>query len=426
MTKNLCRAVPCLLGALLVATPGCGNSHEVAPDAETPPMGPPPGSGPGVVPPGPCWSGTALPCECDDGRDGLLYCEDAAWLETCECAPAPVEVDAGVPISTDGAVADGGVPMRDDCLLGDPEWCDGRDNDCDWRIDEGHPCADPTVAHTLPHDGVVYVQVREGFDGPLSLRPLAAPSAPAISDFDEVPASGGVHWTSIVPANDGTLFYRYNRGVWYQRVVGAPDPEVVTAPCFDASRSLLIPRIGPPMYTCPPTLRRGDGEVLIADLERDGPAAVSDAGRVLLQGPEGRLTIRDLDGAFREVEGLGEWTGRFPDTWLRRTTVAGESVFHAIPRVYRGSSRHELVVFRIDLTDGTRRLVRRVPIRPAVRNWVALPDGRVFGGYNQELDRGTGQLIIEYPAHGAARVVWSDLSEGTRFEDMFAVNRTPG
>ncbi len=49
-----------------------------------------------VLPGTSCWDGTATPCMCPDGREGLLFCVDTEWLDECECAPVPVPwLDAG-------------------------------------------------------------------------------------------------------------------------------------------------------------------------------------------------------------------------------------------------------------------------------------------------------------------------------------------
>lgn len=421
MQANLCRAVPWILGVLPLL-PGCWNSNSVAPDAslrDDAGRGSPADAG---VPSDPCWSGSAVPCACAGGSEGLRYCEDATWLDACECSPRAVELDGGVR-SVDGSVGDAGPPGTGECIDGDEEWCDGRDNDCDLRIDEGHACPDPSVAHTSEYSGAVFLHVRAGVDGPVSLRPLGAVTPGPLSGFDEVPTSGGVHHTDFSAGNDGTIFYRYNSGVWHRWEAAAPDPEVLTPPCFDGAVPLWVSSSGSATYLCAPTLRRDDGRLLIADVGRSTARAVTDEGRVFLQAPDGGLSIRDVDGTSLEVESLGEWTGRFTSTWMMSPTVDGEHVYYALPRVYRGSSRHELVVFRIDATNGRRQLVRRVPVRPSVRSWIALPDGRVYGTYAQRIGRPNAQLILEYPLGEAARSVWSDEREGTGSFALIAVRR---
>ena len=67
----------------------------------------------------------------------------------------------------DSQAAEGGS-----CIADPAEWCDGKDNDCDGVIDNGHVCPEPGVANTLPFSDGVYLQgtTSEGLCGTDALQ----------------------------------------------------------------------------------------------------------------------------------------------------------------------------------------------------------------------------------------------------------------
>ena len=346
-----------------------------------------------------CWSDTSVPCRCEDGELGLRYCVERTWSDACECTPEPVE-----PRPDGSSPGDGGAPSGEGCVTGDPEWCDGRDNDCDGAVDEGQPCPDPSTSHTLPFDGVVYAVVTDG--GSTKLVGVWPPAAEGetVDDFDRELD----YWAAIRRGPGGSFFYEH-RGVVYERRVGE-DLEVPTPPCFGEQGGWFdFDQTGVIYYRCGQTLRRGDGElvrslaggdyrlsrlvrdhVYLEDIDRSGAVWLPPVG-------EPQPIDFPFEGWVGEVEAI-EFTFNAP--------VAGNAMFIVGLRRYRGTTREEGVILRVDGGDSVAKVVRRVPVPNHSGRFIGLPDGTLV-----RMDNARPPRIFVLPPDAPAYVAYESSAQ---------------
>lgn len=378
---------------------GCGGIAHVSDDGGTPGDATT-GAVPGL--PSECLVGTALACDCDGAPPGFRFClaEDGVFGE-CECAPpttpAP-ELDGGTPTVDDGGTGGDAGASSESCVPGDAEWCDGRDNDCDALVDEEHVCPDATVAHTLPHELVVWLR---GVRTPTDER------SRGLQRFWPEPGE------AIIPVPEaqqlrfdptGALFFfRYGVGV-RRSVGGATNAEASTPPCFDGVRALYGFDASSRMhYRCGESIRRGEGELVL-----EGAPYVTHvypSGRLLLASFD-TLSVIDADGTELGAFDPAEWQGTM--RILGMPVIVDGAAFVAMNRAYRGETRREIVVFRAD-DDGSIRLVRRIPTSWAMTAGVALPDG-TFVGLRTRSEDYSGVAFL-FPTSGAATVIRRDSPE---------------
>ncbi|GAB5540621.1 MAG: hypothetical protein SangKO_003810 [Sandaracinaceae bacterium] len=219
---------------------------------------------------------------------------------------------------------------------------------------------------------------------------------------------------------DGSILYKRPGASFYQHRTDGRDREVPTPPCFGEVRWAQRDGSGQLHYQCGDTIRRRSGELLGDGFASTLPLAVTSSGLTVLSDATGRIWVLDGDGNARVADGPGSWTGDLGGAG-QHTAAVGDSVFFARHRMYRDSTREELVVFRVDALDGSQRLVRRVAIHPRPRSWLALPDGRVLAVYD-EPGGGTGTMVLDYPIDGAVSVAWRSLDSGTSVVQLLAVH----
>lgn len=283
------------------------------------------------------------------------------------------------------------------CVEGDYDWCDGRDNDCDGIIDEGHPCPSADVSNTLPVTGVVMAVIPEPTDEDrIALRRIWPDRSDTVGDFDH-DSSG-----SVSPAGPGRYTYRSRSNALYEWRMGA-DVEVDTPPCFYEREWFFdYDGAGTIYYVCDGTLRRGLGELVVPSFPGEGTVyRVTESGRALF-----REVSRPYEPTWLGTAGVhtaidfGQWSGRF---WhaVVHPTVVGDSVFHVMHRDFRGTSRHEKVIFRLDAGEETALLVRRVPALDFSNQRVmALPDGTLLMWWPR--GERPNQNVLAIPTDGPA------------------------
>jgi hypothetical protein len=274
----------------------------------------------------------------------------------------------------------------------DFEWCDARDNDCDARIDEGHVCPDSTIRNTLPNDMAVWAR---GWQTPSDsstrgiqrLWPTEGPVIP-------LGATDSYHFDS----DDRLHFTRDGQGV---RRFSSPgvDEEVATPPCFNLIQGFYgFDASSRPYYTCDRTFRRGIGE-LVFDGHFYVNAVLASGLFVRAYSPDTQVLDHTGTAISRVAE--EEWVG--PMEALQPVTVVGDSAFVTFNRSHRGTTRRELVVYRLD-GDGGVFLVRRTPTPHAMRSAVALPDGHIIGlRYSSDLPE--SGLVFSFPPAGPTTVL---------------------
>ena len=355
-----------------------------------------------------CTSGTAAPCGCAMGR-GFRYCTETGWSADCECPVPP------------GVATDGGTDFPDASLpcTGDPEWCDGADNDCDGLIDEGYVCPDSTVHAALPFSGTVYGYFE--YCDTTCYHYSFFPIAPAMPDESPREADVEIDRTArVLFRPDGELAYLDSEGtVW--RIAEGADPEIPTPPCFSGVPWFDFDGAGRFYYLCGTTVRRGNGEIVHAALPSSpdlfDDSRVLASGRIIARVGSNAHVILELDGTTSAPWSPTGWSGTMIfANYVYDTQVQGESAFLVYRRTYRGGTRNELVIFRADGAAHTFTLMRRIPVGEFPEDGVALPDGRFIGGFWR------GELT-DYPTDGPPLRLGIDPTTGSllRFRRQMAV-----
>lgn len=400
------RATPVVV-IVMVVLAGCGSTHAPG-DGDVPDAGAPDGTVTGLdasvpdldgsvpgpdgsvpgpdgsppddaaIPAGPCIVGTAIACGCASGPPGFRYClERSGSYSVCEC-----ESDQR---------ADAGPDASAGCVPGDDEWCDGRDNDCDAIVDEGYVCPDSTIAHTSASDLVVYARGVRSEDTDAHVIQRLWPTSGPLRDIPEA-------WSFVF--DDAERLHYMRAGVGARRYVGiGPDVELATPPCFNLVQQLYgFDGDGNPYYACDGTIRRGAGE-LVNDTAFYASGVL--AGGAFVQFDSGGVAVLDASGAELGRFDSADWVGALRA--LRPITVFEDSAFVAFDRTFRGTSRREVVIVRLD-GDGTVGLVRRIPTPQSMASGVALPDGHYIG-LRYDASRPETGLVFDFPPAGPASVM---------------------
>ncbi|MFW5876972.1 MAG: hypothetical protein ACOCXM_09560 [Myxococcota bacterium] len=426
------------MGAAL-AVMGCAKKHREDPreevDGSVAPDGTVDGDAQVTQPDGgeanePCLPETGLPCDCGDGVIGYQYCTDDRVWGSCECpVAAPIPGDDGGPGGgpedggsnpwtdggyPDGAVVDGGGlasdggpatdggrpdPQPPGGCTGDPEWCDGYDNDCDGVADNGEVCPDASIAHTHPFDGSVWLS-RWGSGSKAVMQVWPTPDPSTLRDLAERRSS------NFLVGPRGDLYASGNGIVRYGD--GGDFTIVPTPPCFDEVRpGFGFDGLGRLVYRCDDTLRRANGELMNDDFSQSIRAVLTNGRMVVLDFMSTNVTFVEPDGSFVSEAPTSEWVGSM---YLTFALAMEDLAYVTFARTYRRGTCQEAVVFRVDGVTGRWSKVRRVPIssdgQPSL---IGLPDGTVIQRLDASVEQGD-DFLVEYPPGGAARVVWHEPS----------------
>jgi hypothetical protein len=359
--------IRCLLAALAVWAGACTSARD-----------------------GACVVGASAPCTCSDGRMGAQVCQAGGDFEACVClGPGP------------GPSPDAGV-----CASVSEERCDGLDNDCDGRADDGEVCPDATVAHTLPFTGGVYLQ---------GTTAESTCGADALQRF--WPTLSPTYFHGFDCRSGWYRFRRSDHAIYYQATFSGirqdnstDDPAISTPPCYaDVRSDFDFDAAGTLYYQCDNTVRRGNG-AFIADSIRT-LAATLDDGRILVTRTSGDGNdFIVLGPGGQELSRLSP-RGQFVGTMTavpQATTVVGNRAYVAFLRQY-ADDRREIVVFRVDEGSAWAK-VRRVPVESFGFSLLALSDGTVFV---RERDPATifDDRIVVYPPGDGSHVIWREAEQ---------------
>lgn len=282
------------------------------------------------------------------------------------------------------------------------EWCDGKDNDCDGVIDNGHVCAENGVANAIPFNDGVYLQgtTSEGSCGADALQRFWPTREKAYYyGFDCYADLYQFRQT------DWQLFYQATfTGILRDDSPTSQDTLVPTPPCGESvSGQFGFDGAGTIHYVCNGSIRRGNGESVtgastLAAVLADGRMVVTRSGssRFELVDPAG-TTISTLDLSKEFVGKTNPLAGG--------CTVRGNDAFLLLTR-NQGQAPLEMVVYRLT-PDSNWLLVRRVTTqRSGVANLV-ISDGTVFVREDDPTST-FGERIVAFPPGGDETIVWRE------------------
>jgi hypothetical protein len=366
-------------------------------------------------------------CDVDVDGDGVsnsMDCEPAdrrVWsgaLEICDsldndCDGTPDDgfgVGASCTVGTGACRAEGtmqctsdAVGTRCDAVPGPTaeEACNGGDDDCDGRVDEGEICPDTSVRNTLPYDrGVWYASTTHNCWGSTLLQ--VWPRLDLTSTYSDFDCQG---WWAFRPSDDQIFFSPSLDFGIFEHVESGPDLHLDTPPCepreyfgFDGADRLY--------YRCDSSLRRGAGELIYSDI--GALALVLADGRTVVRRSPELLVVLDPDGrVLTTFDPYASYAGHL-ELLTTAGSVRGNDGFLAYRRILRGLP-DELVVLRVDASSAISQ-VRRLPVGvwPTTGTPVpviALPDGSVF-----VMERSASfphmDSIRRYAPDGTNAVIW--------------------
>jgi hypothetical protein len=315
---------------------------------------------------------------CDAGvgacrRVGTMVCAPTGTGTTCSVAPAPPAVEA----------------------------CNGTDDDCDARVDEGEICPDTTVRNTVPFTrGIWYTHSTStcGRQQLLQLWPRFDTSF-THSGFDCY-----ANWWIFRPSDDAVFYAATFRGIYQHSSTTPPGTVLSTPPCepggpfgFDATNRLY--------YQCGMSLRRNAGELLSTDISR--LLVVMADGRTLVQRGSTLAVLGSDGGTLATYDPAATYAGRLTLLPLSGS-VSGDDGLIAYARELTGSPS-ELVVLRVDASNVFRQ-VRRIPMTGGIgvgTSLLVISDGSVFV---MERDPATtfDYQVRRYAPDGTNAVIWRE------------------
>jgi hypothetical protein len=361
----------------------------------------------------------------DAGADATIASADADAATTPGDTDASAEADAATkPDSSSGALdASGGdadAPAHDadgSCVRLDPEWCDGKDNDCNGEIDNGEVCPDTTVANVDPFTDGVYLlgTTTEGLCGRDALQRFWPTLATTYySGFDCYADTYAFRRT------DDTVFYTATFSGLYRDVVGGPDVLIKTPPCgaqvdsYYSNPTFGFDAAGTVYYQCSDTVRRGNGELVAQSIQRlvavlgDGRTIVTRASLAAGYGLSD-FVVLDANGAeIARLDPRATFAGEL--TPQGATMVSGNRAYVSFNRTY-GQQDREIVAYRLNEQSAWERM-RRVPVT-GFGSWsLVISDGTAFIREPDPTSLSEERIRALLPT-GEDRIVWREADQKT-------------
>lgn len=340
-----------------------------------------------------CVPGTEAACGCTNGSVGTQRCEPNGQYAACICEESTL--DAGLPDAAGSDVFTLPDARLDTprCIAPEDEWCDGRDNDCDGVVDNGHVCPDDTVAFVEPFNGGVW------FGGYAAAGAAIQRFWPSLNNHYRL-VSG--HRGSVFRPSDNALYSTTHVGLHSE----AGEPAIPTPPCIWLTIPFRFDVEDRAYYACDNTLFR-DGAPFVSDVA--WVEAVLPSGRAVIVRSDMRtFTLIDADGTeLTRPFPSNDWSGAFAPL-ASSSSVQGERAWLMALRTFSDAST-ELVVLRVDANTEEWNVVRRLPMMGHIGNArIALPDGHVL------LEREDAKTFyevefVDIPPDGPPRIIWREI-----------------
>jgi hypothetical protein len=300
----------------------------------------------------------------------------------------------------DSQAAEGGT-----CIADPAEWCDGKDNDCDGVIDNGHVCPEPGVANTLPFSDGVYLQgtTSEGLCGTDALQRFWPTK-------EKTYYYGFNCYADLYQfrPSDWQLFYEATfSGILIDDSTTGTDTLVPTPPCGESVFGKFgFDGAGTMYYMCSGSVRRGNGESVTG---ASALAAVLADGRMVVTraSPTGSARFELVDPSGTTVSTLDlskEFVGTL-SALPNACTVSGNDAFLLLSRS-QGQEPLEMVVYRLT-ADSKWLLVRRVTTKRSGLANLVISDGTVFVREDDPTST-FGERIVAFPSGGSETIVWRE------------------
>lgn len=350
-------------------------------------------------------SDEATDAEDEDASDDALSDDDVTDdVATDDTTSVPTDRDSeGDPVDVDITDPEDPSDVEDtdmgetECVVS-TERCDGIDNDCDERVDEGFVCPpEPGVVGAVPYEGGVYLEgttISGSASSTALQRFWPGVEESYIDGFDSYDDRFRIR------RSDNQLFFT-NR----MELHGAIDGVVLLEPCLGAPSSWDFDADGVISYSCGSGIFRA-GQQLASS---GGIFGVTDDGRVVGAG--------DL--------GWGHWQGteftpadlEFGSARIRGGTPTFYGNVAAFPLLVNDS---EIAVVKFD-EQSRWTLMRRQPVvaDELGSNFLAIPDGTIFMSQWDPNDR-EHQRIIAYLPDGSQAVAWHQ-ADGGPIKNLFSL-----
>ncbi len=292
------------------------------------------------------------------------------------------------------------------CMLTQPEWCDGRDNDCDGVIDNGEVCPDSSVANTDPFNGGVFLQ---GVTDDQFARDALQQFWPTLSstyysgfDFDDYAER------YLFRQSDDEIFYFATFSGVVHDETGRADWVVATPPCGSRADQIFgFDGQGRLYYQCQDSVRRGNGELIAQPVEQ--LVTVLDDGRVVVleassPNTNDYVVLDDQGQELARLDPRPQFAGTMT-ALPKAATKSGNKAYVLFFRTW-GQNNREFVAFRLTETNQWQRM-RRISAQACGLENLVISNGTVF--VNERAPNSSyDHQIVAYPPGAPRQVVWRE------------------